>query len=317
MNISIIIPTYNVQDYIAKCLESIATQTYTDGVECLVIDDCGTDNSIAVAEQFIADYSGPIPFQIIHHEQNKGVSAARNTGIRQAKGKYLYFIDPDDWMTNDCLEKMMNMATKYPTADLIQGNTFCNSKWARLEGKKLPAFSDDKKWIKKKFLTLNYLPTTCWNKLIKREFVVENELFFKEGFLHEDEMWQWGLSKTVRAIAFLLDKTYHYTILRPSGIMDTMTKKKDHFLFFVLELWAEDIDDFCKDEQIAYIFEKIRRITPNIETEEDWEHTERLLNTLSAKSKKSKRIVLRVFQKSPRHLQSIRLWGSVISKLLK
>ena len=99
--------------------------------------------------------------------------------------------------------------------------------------------------------------------------------------------------------------------------MDTMMKKKDHFLFFVLELWAEDIDDFCKDEQIAYIFEKIRRITPNIETEEGWEHTERLLNTLSAKSKKSKRIVLRVFQKSPRHLQSIRLWGSVISKLLK
>ena len=81
MNISIIIPTYNVQDYIAKCLESIATQTYTDGVECLVIDDCGTDNSIAIAEQFIANYSGPISFQIIHHEQNKGVSAARNTGI--------------------------------------------------------------------------------------------------------------------------------------------------------------------------------------------------------------------------------------------
>ena len=95
MKVSIIIPIYNVAPYIKRCLQSVADQTYKD-IECILIDDCGSDNSINLAKEFIYDYKGNILFTILHHEENKGLSAARNTGLRYAKGEYVYFLDSDD-----------------------------------------------------------------------------------------------------------------------------------------------------------------------------------------------------------------------------
>ena len=76
--ISIIIPIYNVEEYIEECLQSVMRQTYKGEIECILVDDCGKDNSIAIAEQLIADYTGSIAFRILHHEHNRGLSAARN-----------------------------------------------------------------------------------------------------------------------------------------------------------------------------------------------------------------------------------------------
>lgn len=67
-------------------------QKYQGAMECLIVDDCGTDDSIAIAERTIASYEGPIVFQILHHERNRGLSAARNTGTLAAKGDYLYYL---------------------------------------------------------------------------------------------------------------------------------------------------------------------------------------------------------------------------------
>ena len=89
LRVSIIVPVYNVAPYIADCLRSVMHQTYTGSMECLLVDDCGTDDSITIAERMIADYEGPIQFQILHHERNRGLSAARNTGTEAAKGEYL------------------------------------------------------------------------------------------------------------------------------------------------------------------------------------------------------------------------------------
>lgn len=99
MKLSIVIPVFNVAPYIADCLRSVMRQTYTGSMECLIVDDCGTDDSIAIAKQMIADYKGPIRFQILHHEWNRGLSAARNTGTEAATGEYLYYLDSDDEIT--------------------------------------------------------------------------------------------------------------------------------------------------------------------------------------------------------------------------
>lgn len=91
MDISVIVPIYNVESYILECLQSVAAQTKTKNVECILVDDCGTDNSVKVAEQFISAYEGDISFALLHHPENEGLSAARNTGIKNARGKYLFF----------------------------------------------------------------------------------------------------------------------------------------------------------------------------------------------------------------------------------
>ena len=117
--ISIIIPVYNVQDYIIECLDSIAAQTYTTGVECILVDDCGNDNSMKMVNDYLDGYKGEIDFRILRHERNRGLSAARNTGIMNAKGKYVLFVDSDDSISAQCLMYFMQVVQKYPDAQMI------------------------------------------------------------------------------------------------------------------------------------------------------------------------------------------------------
>lgn len=121
MDISVIVPIYNVENYILECLQSVAAQTKTKNVECILVDDCGTDNSVKVAEQFISAYKGDISFALFHHSENKGLSAARNTGIKNARGKYLFFLDSDDTIKPYCLDELFALAEKYH-ADMVQGS---------------------------------------------------------------------------------------------------------------------------------------------------------------------------------------------------
>ena len=81
MKISIIVPVYNVAPYIAACLQSVMHQTCQDALECILVDDCGTDNSMEVVGEMLQSYEGPIGFKVVHHTENRGLSAARNTGM--------------------------------------------------------------------------------------------------------------------------------------------------------------------------------------------------------------------------------------------
>lgn len=93
--VSVIIPVYQVSNYVERCLKSVMSQTYTD-IECIIVDDATKDDSIVKCERLIVEYGGPIKFRILHHEYNRGLSAARNTGTKVAEGEYLYYLDGDD-----------------------------------------------------------------------------------------------------------------------------------------------------------------------------------------------------------------------------
>lgn len=218
MKISIIVPVYNVEHYIKECFDSIAAQTYKGEIECIFVDDCGKDDSVAVLEKLIAEHKGPIQFSIVHHEQNKGLSVARNTGIHHSSGDYLYFIDSDDTITPDCIEKLTALAEKYPGVDIVQGSTKSKLNWFQLANKRFPEFSDNFKWIRKTMLLRFSIPMTAWNKLVRKDMVVKNGLYFEEGLIHEDEVWNFMLAKYVHSIAFCCDITYIYRE-NPNGIM--------------------------------------------------------------------------------------------------
>lgn len=210
MKISIIVPVYNVEQYVNECFDSIAVQTYKGEIECIFVDDCGQDDSVAVLENLIADYHGAIKFCIVHHEHNKGLSGARNTGIRHAQGDYLYFIDSDDSITSDCIEKLVALAEKYPQVDIVQGSTKSKLEWLQLANKNFPEFSDNFKWIRRTMLLRYSIPMTAWNKLVRKDLIVKNGLYFEEGLIHEDEIWNFMLAKYVHSIAFCCDITYIY-----------------------------------------------------------------------------------------------------------
>lgn len=116
--ISVIVPVYNVERYIERCLRSIINQTCTSGVECILVNDCTPDDSIKIAESIIASYKGNIHFQIISHENNRGIAAVRNTGLSIAKGDYILFIDSDDYIESNTLEEMYGEAIR-TNADIV------------------------------------------------------------------------------------------------------------------------------------------------------------------------------------------------------
>jgi glycosyltransferase involved in cell wall biosynthesis len=122
MKVSIIVPVYNVEKYINRCFNSIICQSYTN-IECIFIDDCSPDNSYQILRQRINEYQGNIYFNVIRHSKNKGLSGARNTGTLASTGDYIYYLDSDDEITNNCIEILVNLANKYPGVEIIQGNT--------------------------------------------------------------------------------------------------------------------------------------------------------------------------------------------------
>ena len=256
MKISIIIPVYNVAQYIEECLNSVIAQTYKGDLECLIVDDCGTDDSITIAERIIQGYQGNIKFQVLHHEHNRGLSAARNTGIEASTGDYLYFLDSDDSIIPECLELMVDVLKKYPDAEIVQAGAISDNKMVDIESKDLPTFSDDKNWIKSTMLERAIIPVTAWNKLIQKDFLVRNNLFFKEGIIHEDEHWNFFLSKRISRLAICHYNTYKYNA-RPDSIMTRKSDKKFKSWLVILDDFIENIDDDCKKSQIATIFNKL------------------------------------------------------------
>ena len=96
IHVSIIVPVYNASNFIATCIDSVSRQTANGGVECLFIDDCSSDNSTELISDYIQSYKGDIEFRLLKQTKNQGPSAARNRGIIEAKGDFLFFLDSDD-----------------------------------------------------------------------------------------------------------------------------------------------------------------------------------------------------------------------------
>ena len=222
MKVSIIIPVYNVGPYIERCLESVINQSYSN-IECILVDDCGKDDSMETVKNFIDNYNGPVEFIIAYHQTNKGLSAARNTGINISRGEYVFFLDSDDAITPSCIEMLVSLANKYPTVDFVQGNTVqevdCVPNYCFASH--VPEFVDDKQRLYQVIFTIANI--SSWNRLIKRSFLISNSLFFEEGIVHEDNCWVYFLSKNTKSAAFTNKGTYLY-YLNSNSIMTSCSK---------------------------------------------------------------------------------------------
>lgn len=227
LSISIIIPVYNVEPYIVRCLQSVMDQTYDGPMECLLVDDCCTDNSFAIVGQMLDRYKGTISFKVLHHERNRGQAAARNTGTMVATGDYIYYLDSDDAMTPDCVALMVEEVEKHPGLEMVIGA------YKRYDGEReLPQYSyesglfDDNNKIRWLFFKEGFgFSSVVWNKLIKRSFILSNSLFFKEGVIHEDDHWSFYVYKKLKYLSVIGKCTYlHY--VREESTMTTLTKQR-------------------------------------------------------------------------------------------
>lgn len=228
MKISIIIPVYNVEKYIVECLESVAAQTYQGDIECIIVDDCGNDKSIDIANKYINSYEGSIKFKIYHRKENGGLSAARNSGLQIATGDYIYFLDSDDKITENCIESLAYIAIKAPEVDIVQGGIL-NTDYTILFNPDLldiNRIEKNKEIIKFNLIMPDRLPVSSWNKLIKREILYANSILFEEGVIHEDVDFIYKLAITAKCIALCNEYTYMYRTQREGSILNTTNSEK-------------------------------------------------------------------------------------------
>ena len=219
--ISVIIPVYNVRDYIADCIDSLKGQSCKD-MEVIIVDDCGQDDSIAITHQLLDDYEG-FPTLWIRHEHNRGLSAARNTGLEAARGEYVFFLDSDDYLSTDCLELQLKAIQKHD-ADIVVGGIEMLG-----DGGYVPCLNIYKDTLEGKEIVAAYLGGSyymmAWNKLVRRSFLLDNHISFVEGLIHEDEPWSFEVACVARKMAFVSEKTYIYRIRENSIQTDKVFTK--------------------------------------------------------------------------------------------
>ncbi len=252
--VSIIIPIYNVEPYILECLESVANQTIADKLECILVDDCGTDNSVSVAESFLKSYSGGIHFELLHHQKNGGLSAARNTGVHAAHGEYLYFLDSDDMIIPRCMEILVEIADRHHADVVIGSYATDDNRMSQFDKIDYPECVSDKGKVKRMMLDYEVIPVTAANRLIRRELMVKNNLYFKEGIIHEDNYWTFFLAKHVERMAICKEKVYYYRST-PGSITNKVNVEKETFAYHsMIEDFCSHIDSFERNAQKRIIF---------------------------------------------------------------
>lgn len=214
--VSIIIPIYKVEPYIVRCIESVLHQTYRN-LEVILVDDCTPDHSMELAKDCIeqSPLSKDLSFVYLKHDHNRGLSAARNTGIDAATGEYVYFLDSDDEITKECIISLIQPLhhLKY---DFIMGDY--ETKGANVLFPKQQV----KGRVSGKDISLSYgcnlWHCMAWNKLCNLLFLKTNGLLFKEGLIHEDELWSAQLACVAKNMYFVEKQTYLY-YMREQSIM--------------------------------------------------------------------------------------------------
>lgn len=226
--VSIGIPVYNVEPYIEKCLLSVLNQSYQN-IEVLIVDDLGTDNSMQIVRDLQVSHPLGHCIRIIRHSVNRGLGEARNTAIENATGKYLFFVDSDDFIELKTIEILLKEAEEndadavfassrkvvYGTDDEVP--TFTYNDRILLDGKDAFAhyLCQDLRW---------HIGINAWNILFKLSFLLDNKLRFAAR-KDEDALFLSDFYSEIKRAVLLSDVTYNY-VLRPGSIMGNQAR--DH-----------------------------------------------------------------------------------------
>lgn len=219
--ISVIVPIYKVEQYLDECVQSIINQTYKN-LEIILVDDGSPDRCPEMCDEYARQDSR---IKLIH-KKNEGISVARNVGIKVSTGEWLFFIDSDDKISHNCIETLYQQVNYYPDVQMIVGY------YAQFEGLQDLSkcnFVDDyiedptnKVFLQKHLNGEMYV--MAWNKLVKKNFVLENSLFFEPGLVNEDSLWSFMVACCLEKTSFVREVTYYYRI-RQNSIMRSLKGK--------------------------------------------------------------------------------------------
>ena len=280
--ISVLVPVYNTNQYLPRCIDSILGQSFTD-FELLLIDDGSTDGSAKICDAY-AEKDSRIR---VLHKENGGVSSARNLGLNEAKGEWVVFVDSDDWISDNCI-KVLTEPLRKKEFDIVVGDYRIIGEFPYNLELSLPEGAYHETGITHTFCN-GGIYIMSWNKLYRKEFLLKNQLAFEEGKVHEDEILAFEISCLEKSFYVVKSVTYYYRIRENSiatikdrhlklqryiAVFQSIKEKVkryekvdgiyDHYLFFIRRVfrwisWLDLDEELVRfaDEQTEGFLEEI------------------------------------------------------------
>ena len=246
MKVSVIVPVYNTEEYLRKCLDSLVNQDFSS-YEVIIVNDGSTDNSIKVIDEYVRKYD----FVKAFSKKNGGLSSARNYGIEKASGKYLTFVDSDDYVEESYLKKLYSIMDK-ENSDLA----VCEFSYIYSDGNIVRSYSnldytDD---ILKKYLLT---PPMAPIRMFKKDLF--NHIKFKEGIYYEDLELCPKLVKYANKVSFVNESLYNYLIRENSIMHQKEMNSKLEDIYHVLDSnYKELYKDYPNEIEYMYIIHLLR-----------------------------------------------------------
>ena len=245
IKVSVVVPVYNAQEYLEDCVESLVHQSIKE-IELIFINDGSTDGSLKILQEYQEKY--PEKIHIITKE-NGGQASARNVGIAQAKGKYIGFVDADDYVAECMYEKMYNLAEK-EQSDYVE----CRYQYLKVgkhgEVEKLPCYGNVRPYEKREEMFLDPL-VSPWNKLYRTQILKEKHIGFPEGVVYEDTAFYAKVIPYIQKTSYEPEE-YVYHFLRMGSTMNAKNDERVGHIFPVLQ----NVLDFYQQNHLFELYEK-------------------------------------------------------------
>ena len=236
--VSVIVPIYNTEKELPECVQSIQDQTFSD-IEIILVDDGSTDSCPQICDTFAEQDSRVL----VLHKENGGISDARNKGLLAAKGEYILYVDSDDYLEKDAVEQLLRGAL--PGVDLIAG---AYNEWNKNKlTKRRTGLEDGKIYTSKEFIINSikcdgYFMSLIWSYMYRREYLLENDLFFKKVTYYEDLYLIMDLLLHTDSIIYIDYPFYNHVFRKGSILYSDASWKKIQDNVSVLDHWKEIID---------------------------------------------------------------------------
>lgn len=245
--LSIIVPVYNTEKYLDQCVKSILNQNYSD-FELLLVNDGSTDNSGIICDNY-AKQDNRIK---VFHKENAGQGIARNYGLNQSKGLYVWFIDSDDWIAENCLFFLMEELEKEPV-DMLG---FSGSEFREHNGQignpiklKKISITNGNEYIKENSI----ITTTVWSFIYSTSFLKRENLQFEGDMIHEDDYFQLLCFLKVNSIRKIPFSFYYYRIRSGSTMTNPITDKRIYSYFKLIKLTCLMKNSRLNDELLDFL----------------------------------------------------------------
>ncbi len=247
--VSVIVPVYNVEQYLDKCLNSLVNQTLRD-IEIIIVNDGTKDNSQAIIDKYVQKYENIKALK----KENGGLSSARNYGIKYSTGEYIGFVDSDDWVEKDMFEKLYNKAITEKFDMVVCDLKYIYADYGDLAKSNIKKDMFGKEDIKKCFT--NIYPA-AWNKIYKTDILKKYNILFKQGVWFEDVEFIYRLLPYIKSIGVVNVPLYNY-LQREGAITSCFDERLYHYIENfngIIQFYKETkmYEEYKKEIEYAYI----------------------------------------------------------------